>query len=377
MARTHDALVIGAGIVGTACALALQEAGMDVALVDASSPGSGVTSAGMGHIVALDESDAELDLCLLSIRLWRDFFDAHPGVGEASHCGTLWVAETDAQLAQASYRAKRLAAQGLDVELMRGERLARLEPCLRPGLCGALRVSGDAVVYPPAVADFLARQLLARGGTLLQGQRITALGAGSATLASGERIAAGCIVIATGVQVAQLLPEVPVSGRKGHLAITDRYPGRLSHQVVSMEYGQVDGASGALAVAANVQPRPTGQWLVGSSRQDGQAGLEVDPAVLAKVLRSAIALMPCLAQMTVVRAWTGMRPASADALPLIGAHPGRPGVWLACGHEGLGVTTAFGTARLLAGQVLGRAGEIDASPFDPRRFSALGARHAH
>lgn len=377
MTRAHDVIVVGAGIVGAACAIALQDSGMDVALIDANSPGSGVTAAGMGHLVALDESEHELDLCLLSLRLWNDFFAAHPGIGEASHCGTLWLAETDAQLAQAALRGQRLAARGLDVELLGGDCVARLEPSLRPGLCGALRVRGDAVVYPPAVADFLARQLVCRGGVLLQGRGVAALGEGSVTLANGERIAAGRIVIATGVQAAQLLAELPVFGRKGHLAITDRYPGRLTHQVVSMEYGQTEAGGDALAVAANIQPRATGQWLVGSSRQDGQAGPEVDPAVLAKVLRAAIALLPCLAQMTIVRAWTGMRPASADGRPLIGPHPGRAGVWLACGHEGLGATTAFGTARLLADQILGRASEFDASPFAPRRFAALGGSHAH
>ena len=375
--RVHDVLVIGAGIVGAACALALQQAGMNVALVDADSPGSGITAAGMGHLVALDESDDELDLCLLSLRLWRDFFADHPGVGEASRCGTLWVAENETQLIQASHRAQRLAARGLEVELLGGAQVARLEPSLRAGLCGALRVSGDSVVYPPAVADFLARQLVAGGGSLFTEQRVTSVNHASVMLAGGERLAAGRTVIAAGVQVARLLPEVPVFARKGHLAITDRYPGRLSHQVVSMNYGQSAAGADALSVAANVQPRTTGQWLVGSCRQDGQLGPEVDPVVLSKVLRSAIALLPCLAEMNIVRAWTGMRPASPDGRPLIGAHPGRANVWLACGHEGLGVTTAFGTARLLADQLLGLPSEMDASPFDPARFAALRSVHAH
>ena len=371
MGQAHDVLVVGAGIVGAACALALRREGMKVALIDANSPGCGVTAAGMGHLVALDESDDELDLCLLSLRLWRDFFAAHPGVGEASHCGTVWVAENEAQLAQAAHRGQRLAARALDVELLDGARLARLEPSLRAGLCGGLLVTGDSVVYPPAVADFLARQLVVEGGSLFAGERVVSVEDGGVMLANGERLLGGRIVIAAGVQATLLLPEAPVFARKGHLAITDRYPGRLSHQVVSMNYGQSAAGADALSVAANVQPRRTGQWLVGSSRQDGQFGAEVDPVVLSKVLRSAIALLPCLAGMNIVRAWTGMRPASPDGRPLIGAHPERANVWLACGHEGLGVTTAFGTAQLLADQLLGRASEMDCSPFDPHRFSVL------
>lgn len=337
-------------------------------LLDAATPGSGVTAAGMGHLVALDESDDELDLCLLSLGLWRDFFSAHQGVGEPVHCGTLWVAENEHQLNEAQQRAERLSARGWRADAVSGDALRKLEPALRRGLSGGVRVAGDSVVYPPAVADFLARQMVGQGGALYLGQRVVAVGESGLTLADGQQMNAARVVIAAGAQVAALLPEVPVFGRKGHLAITDRYPGRLNHQVVSMDYGQSAAGDDALSVAANVQPRATGQWLVGSCRQDRQRDSAVDPAVLAKVLRSAIGLLPCLGQMNIVRAWTGMRPATPDGRPLIGVHPGRPGVWLACGHEGLGVTTAFGTARLLADQIMGRPGAIDGAPYAPSRL---------
>lgn len=365
--------MVGAGIVGAACALALRDEGLAVALVDAATPGAGVTAAGMGHLVALDESPDELALCLMSLRLWDAFMREYPGVGEPSRCGTLWVAEDDHQLAEARQRAERLSAHGWNAEALDGDQLARLEPSLRRGLCGGVRVRGDSVVYPPAVTQFLSERFARAGGSLHLGRRVTSVERGGLTLDGGERIAAPALVVAAGVQCAGLMPELPIFARKGHLAITDRYPGRLSHQIVSMNYGQSAAGDDALAVAANVQPRGTGQWLVGSCRQDGRTDSAIEPAVLGAVLRSAIALLPCLAQMRVVRAWTGMRPASPDGRPLIGAHPGRAGTWLACGHEGLGVTTAFATARLLADQIIGRASEIDVAPYAPARFAALAA----
>lgn len=371
MARAHDVLVIGAGIVGAACALALREEGLTVALVDAGAPGAGVTAAGMGHLVALDESDDELDLCLLSLRLWRDFHALHPGIGDPIGAGTLWVAEDDHQLDEAHARAARLSARGYAADPVAGNELRTLEPALRRGLCGGVRVTGDSVVYPPAVADFLARRVVGLGGDVYLGQRVQSIGTASVTLAGGAVLQAGRIVLATGVQAAGLLPELPVFARKGHLAITDRYPGALTHQVVSMDYGQPAPGADALSVAANVQPRSTGQWLVGSCRQDGVSDAQVDPAVLGQVLRSAIALLPCLAQMNIIRTWTGMRPATPDGRPLIGRHPALSNVWLACGHEGLGVTTAFGTAALLAAQMTGRAALIDPAPYQPARFAAL------
>lgn len=363
-----DTIVVGAGIVGAACAVELQARGRSVLLVDQAHPGAGATAAGMGHLVALDETDDELDLCLYSLRHWERWLAEHGELAEHARCGTLWVAENDAQLAEAGHRAERLARRGWSASLLTATQLATLEPALRSGLAGGVRVAADSVVYPPAVASALAARLTAHGGTTMFGSVVASIGAGFVQLQSGERIEADDVVVAAGCALPALLPGIPVFPRKGHLAITDRYPGRLTHQVVSMGYGQTAAGANGLAVAANVQPRPTGQWLIGSCRQDGIDDTAIDPRVLAAVLRSAIALLPGLATMRILRSWTGMRPASPDGRPIIGRHPTHARTWLAAGHEGLGVTTAFGTAHVLADLMTGQAPSIDAVPYSPSRF---------
>lgn len=350
-----DVIVVGAGIVGAACARELQMRGRKVLLVDRAHPGAGATAAGMGHLVALDESEGELDLCLLSLQHWETYLAQSARVAEHVRCGTLWVAEDDAQMAHATARAERLARRGWQASLLSGAQLAKAEPALRAGLAGGVRVVADSIVYPPAVAVDLTAQLVALGGATLFGSPVASIGPGSVQLKSGRRIDAHDVVLANGCGLPGLLPWIPVFPRKGHLAITDRYPGRLSHQVVGMGYGQAAAGSDGLAVAANVQPRPTGQWLIGSCRQDGIDDPHVDPRVLGAVLRSAIALLPCLADMRVIRSWTGMRPATPDGLPLIGPLTGSSRTWLAAGHEGLGITTAFSTAQLLADSMCGQA----------------------
>lgn len=364
-----DVVVLGAGIIGAACALELQTQGRKVLLVDNRPPGGGVTSAGMGHLVALDETDDELDLCLLSLARWEEYLSLKGGIAEYTNCGTLWIAEDEDQMAHALSRAERLSRRGWNASLVSASELTKLEPSLRSGLVGATRVTRDGAVFPPSVAADLARTLVHKGGQTLFGETAIAVQDGALSLASGRRIQTEEIVIAAGVGVHHLLPDVLVFPRKGHLAITDRYAGRLSHQVVSMGYGQAAVGEDAPAVAANVQPRLTGQWLVGSCRQDGVTNTEVDPYVLAKVLRSAIAILPCLAEMRIIRSWTGMRPATRDGRPLIGLHPSFSKVWLAVGHEGLGVTTAFATASLLGDLMLNRIPSLDASLYCPKRFS--------
>ena len=373
MSGRTDVIVIGAGIVGTACAVSLQKAGMQTSLIDASMPGCGVTAAGMGHLVALDESAQELDLCLYSLGLWREWVQQHPGIGQVVQCGTLWVAENEHQLDEAKQRAERLNARQWQAEMLNSEQLRQLEPALRQGLAGAVRVMGDSVVYPPVIAYQLAQELQALGGELLFRQRVTSVLDTSAqstmvVLENGMKIAAQYLVVAAGLGVADLLPEIPVFPRKGNLAITDRYPGRLQHQIVSMDYGQHGMTADGLSVAANIHPRATGQWLIGSSRQDGQADTQVSPVAVGAVLKSAIRLLPCLSGMNIIRTWAGMRPASPDGQPIIGAHPTRPGIWLAAGHEGLGVTTALASAELLKDLMLGKNPAIDPTPYAPSRF---------
>ncbi len=123
----------------------------------------------------------------------------------------------------------------------------------------------------------------------------------------------------------------------------------------------------------NVQPRPGGQLLIGSSRQIGRSDRDVNPSMLGRMLRRAIEYMPDLARLSSIRAWTGFRPCTPDNLPYIGLAPGMRRTWIAAGHEGLGNTTALGTGQIIADLILGKPPAISVAPFSPSRE----ATHAH
>jgi glycine/D-amino acid oxidase-like deaminating enzyme len=118
-------------------------------------------------------------------------------------------------------------------------------------------------------------------------------------------------------------------------------------------------------VAFNVQPRKTGQVLVGSSREFVGWDASINTSLCARMVARACAFLPGLGSLPALRTWVGFRPATPDKLPLVGRWD--DGVFVAAGHEGLGVTTATGTARLIADLVTGRKGPLDPGPFDPRR----------
>ena len=363
MTLTADVLVAGGGIVGCAVALEAARAGLRVVVAEPGVVGGGATGAAMGHLVVLDDDPYELALCRLSLELWQEFLDA-PGV-EHAPTGTLWVAADEEEKAAALEKRERLAAAGLAADWLDGRALAEAEPLLRPGLAGALRVPGDSVVYPPGAALTFLTEAQALGAKLV---RAAVRWAGDRfALSDGARADAGAVVLACGTDTRALAPGLPVVPRKGHLVITDRYPGLVHHQLVELGYVKsAKATSGGASVAMNVQPRPTGQLLIGSSRQFTGDG-DVDLGIVERMLARAFEYLPGLKRLHAIRVWWGFRPAPSDGRPFLGGLPGRERVWLATGHEGLGITTSLASARLVVDQILGRPSPIDATPFAPSR----------
>ena len=356
-----DVVVVGAGIVGAACAAELAEAGLRVLVLESGFPGCGTTAAGMGHVVVLDDSAAQLALTSLSRGLWAQ--RELPSGCEDEATGTLWVAEDDRELAQARQRGELLVSHGVRTELLDAPALARAEPGLRPGLAGGLLVPDDRVLYPPAAARHLLEVARRRGGDL-QTARVTSVGPGRVLCEAGA-IETGLVVVAVGLDTPRLLPGAPIVPRRGHLVISERRPGLLRHQVVELGYLQSAHGASACSVAFNVQPRPTGQVLIGSSREFVGMSPDINRPLLARMLQRAFDYLPGLAAVPALRTWVGFRPATPDKLPLIGAWDDR--LLVAAGHEGLGVTTATGTAQLIADLAVGRVPTLDPLPFDPHR----------
>jgi len=88
-----------------------------------------------------------------------------------------------------------------------------------------------------------------------------------------------------------------------------------------------------------------------------------------RMLQRAEQYMPDLAPLSALRVWTGFRAATPDKLPLIGPWAGDSTIFLATGHEGLGITTSLATARILVDQIAGREAVIPVEPYWPSRVS--------
>jgi D-hydroxyproline dehydrogenase subunit beta len=369
MSKAYDVVVVGAGIVGAACADEFVRRGLRVAVVDGAGIASGATAVGMGHIVVMDDSEAQFALTRYSQQLWQKLRNDLPDDVEYDTCGTIWVAADEEEMIEVRRKHDYYGQRGVPTQVLDEQELRSLEPNLRPGLPGGLLVSEDCVLSPPCAARFLVERAEKTGAELRLGCSVVHIGQGYVRLADGSEISAEIIVNAAGACASDLTPGLEIKKRKGHLIITDRYPGFVKHQLVELGYLKSADPITGDSVAFNVQPRRTGQVIVGSSRQYGSDYAEVDNSILSRMLQRAYRYMPGLEQMSALRAWTGFRPAAPDKLPLIGPWPGDRSLFIATGHEGLGITTSLATARILVDQITGAKPEIPAEPYWPSRVA--------
>jgi D-hydroxyproline dehydrogenase subunit beta len=369
MTSKYDVAIIGAGIVGAACAAEAVRAKLKTAIIEARIIGGGATAAGMGHLVVMDDSVAQFALTNYSCKIWSELKDELPGAVEYDACGTIWVATDDEEMAEVQRKENYYRERGVAVEVLDAQSLSEAEPNLRPGLVGGLRVPNDSVIYPPCAAQFFVDFAVSGGAELFLGKQVTKIEDDGIRLNDGSSISAGVAVNAAGSWSPLLTSGVDVKKRKGHLLITDRYPQFLKHQLVELGYLKSAHSVTSDSVAFNIQPRKTGQMLIGSSRQYGVESSEIDQGIMSRMLARAIEYMPGLSQLSSIRSWTGFRAATPDKLPLIGPSVRQKRLYLATGHEGLGITTSVGTARLLLDQILSRRSEIPFEAYLPQRYS--------
>jgi glycine/D-amino acid oxidase-like deaminating enzyme len=324
----------------------------------------------------MDDSESQFSLTHYSQVLWEELHRELPPAAEYERCGTIWVAADDEEMAEVRRKYTYYRDRGVHTEILDPQALHQAEPHLRVPLAGGLLVEGDSVIYPPAAASFLLEKAVEFGASLHFGKAVIALAKGNARLADGTTLSAGRLINAAGQFSPKLTPGIQVKPRKGHLVITDRYPGFVHHQIVELGYLKSAHCLGQESVAFNIQPRKTGQLLIGSSRQFDAEETNVDQSILDRMLQRAIEYLPGLRRLSAIRVWTGHRAATPDKLPLIGPSVTSNRIWLATGHEGLGITTSLGTGRLLADLLLGRPTEIPAAPYSPKRFVNELVAHA-
>jgi D-hydroxyproline dehydrogenase subunit beta len=375
-----DVVVVGAGIVGAFCADRLSAAGLSVCVVDRGAVVSGTTGAGEGNILVSDkEPGPELDLALLSRRLWSELLDELPAAVELDAKGGLVVAGTSAGLAALQATAARQRAHGIDAYEVPSDGLADLEPHLSPHLVGGVHYPQDMQVQPMLAAAHLLRRAQSRGAVVLPHTELLTIERGTDGVVTGALTRRGLItcrwvVNAAGTwggEVAAMAgAPVPVLPRRGFILVTEPLPpGTVRHKVYGADYvANVASDSAGLETSPVVESTHSGTVLIGASRERVGFDRTTSYDVLGRLAAHAIALFPVLRDARVQRSYRGFRPYCPDHLPVIGLDPRAAGLVHACGHEGAGIGLAPATALLVTEVITGVTPTMSLDAFSPLRF---------
>ena len=151
-------VVVGAGIVGAACARAFRARKYEHMLIESHVVGGGATAAGMGHVAMMDDSPAQFALTKYSQQLWHELADQLPDDCECDNYGAIWVAADEEEMKAVWQKKKFYTDNGVAAEAPRCSRACRSRTEPAPGMAGGLLLPGDMVVYPPCVAKWLHRK---------------------------------------------------------------------------------------------------------------------------------------------------------------------------------------------------------------------------
>ncbi|MFC8517057.1 NAD(P)/FAD-dependent oxidoreductase [Streptomyces sp. NPDC057257] len=378
---TCDVVVVGAGMVGAACALYAARAGLDVVVVDRGPVAGGTTGAGEGNLLVSDkEPGPELDLALLSGRLWGQLAEEFGQFIEYEAKGGVVVATSPGSLTALERLAAEQRAAGVLAEPVAGDALYTLEPHLAPGLPGGVHYPQDSQVMPALAAAHLLR---ASGARLFTGRTVTGVPRtpdGSVLGVRTDRgdIHAPALVNAAGTWGGDLAAlagaTLPVLPRRGYVLVTEPLPRRVRHKVYAADYvADVASDSAALQTSPVVEGTAAGPILIGASRERVGFDRSFSLPALRALAAGATRLFPFLAEVRAIRSYVGFRPYMPDHLPAIGPDPRVPGLYHACGHEGAGIGLSTGTGHLLAQVLAAKTPDLDLTPFRPDRFAEEAA----
>jgi glycine oxidase len=370
VSRAPDVVVVGGGVIGAATTWALVRAGLAVRLLERGEIAGEASGAAAGMLAPIAEGAEPGPALRARLESFALFSELIPALREASGLDPEYVVSGSLRVPADAEAAASLAAEaerhrdfGL-VWLSPGE-LAQSAPGLAPRARehGAVFSPRDAHVRSPLLARAFVGAAERLGAEIASGVSVRGLlrhGAGVAGVAtSAGPVSSGAVVLCPGCFAAEcaawISPEavLPIEPVRGQIVATELPPAMPGPIVRSGDTYLVPKLDGSLVVGATTE-------RAGFDRRTTVRGV-------AGLLGAAEALVPEVGGARFLGAWAGLRPDTPDHLPLVGAWPGTPGLFVAAGHYRNGVLLAPLTARLVADAVLGKGGGEPA--FDPGRFA--------
>lgn len=360
-------VVVGGGVIGCAVAWRLARRGCPVVLVEAGQPGERASAAAAGMLSPLKEAEEPGPFLQLGLRS----LDRYPAFVEAVEAasgvdvgyrrdGRLDVALDDDEAALLRRHRDHQTGAGFESHLLEPAEVRRLEPAIGPDLVLGLATEHDhqldsrqlmRALWIAAVREGAeVRSGIPVDSVLSESERVTGV-----RLADGSRIDADAVVVAAGAWSGRIgLPgPLPIRPVRGQIVVLRTVPPVLGRTTWGPK--------------SYLVPRTDGRLLVGSTMEEAGFRPEVTAGAIHRLLGIATRIVPSLADAAIESFQVGLRPASADGLPVIGPDPVTQGLVYATGHFRNGVLLAPETAEVVAAIILD--GQPAEPAFDPARFA--------
>ncbi|MPZ48571.1 MAG: glycine oxidase ThiO [Dehalococcoidia bacterium] len=366
-----DVIVVGGGVIGCATAYYLAREGASVTLLERGELAGEASGAAAGLLAALSDEGGNRGaafqaLCLDSLSLYGSLLPELDATGvdvRYRHGGVLHVALDDAEARHLRHRFEAQRALAPNNRWLDSAGIAREEPLVSANATAGLLSPDEHYLDPQRLTLALAEAARRHSATVLTETPVTALVRHRDRLA-GVRTLTGAlpadhVVLAGGPWTSRLAARlgahVPVYPVRGQM---------LSLKGPTPQLGHVIWGAHAYLV-----PREDGQTYVGATVEDVGYRRRNTNAALTHLRRAAAALVPSLASAPLLRAWSGLRPATPDALPIMGLLPGWQNAWVATGHFRNGILLAPISGQLLAQSILSGSDHPTLGPFSPNRFA--------
>jgi glycine oxidase len=363
-----DVIMVGGGVIGCSIALKLAQSGLTVAVIERSRVGGEASRAAAGMLSPQTEASGQnpfLDLCLRSRSMYRDFarlLTEMSGIDvEYRDEGTLCVvAEGESESEIDRWSSWQIGA-GLELELLPASLINDIEPAVTQSAARAIFIPNDHQVENRRLMDALDVACRRAGVEIIEGHEATSLivehEKATGVMCGEHRFDAGAVVVAAGCWSSRLLEPVglniTVIPARGQMIALRAAGFSINHTLHSSKCYLV--------------PRNDGRVLAGATVEYAGFHKSITVSGINSLLKAAIELVPLLESCEIVEAWSGLRPDTADHLPVIGS-TGIDNLWLATGHFRNGILLAPITAELIAECIISGRVPNELKPFGIERF---------
>lgn len=389
--RTSAAVVvIGGGIIGCSTAHELALRGVDVLLLERHQIASGASGRNHG-LIMYPQNPTTGPLYRVSHEMYSEAAGTSSiqvSLDEKPR-GLLTLVAREDEWEAAEEEAKSSAEGGVNVEPLDSDALLEAEPHVAPGLLGAWWIDDGYILDPAALTLHFALAAGRQGAEVRTNTEVKQIvardGRVTGVATDDGLVETPLVVVAAGPWISRLARiagmDIPIAGVRGWLLLTRRTDHLTNHLLESARWRLKNPGPPAVTVGEYagdglpspatgvlIQQNPDLSLLIGGSRG---ASLEEHPegsGITRDIARAAAVVVPSLAGVPLMGAWSGVRPMSPDNLPLIGWVPGMEGLFVAGGHGGQGVMLGGGTGRLAAQLIAEEDPFTDPAPFDPGRL---------